>query len=308
MTMRLQSTSAKLFCGVIGFVALQVAANEDYPIVWGTYSVQGIEQYPSLVVEGQEFELHIVGYRVAGGSGLARPQPDERYTVTIEGNSIELDFANFQDSCISPVPPGFYPTASQRKILSVPGLPAGTYSVTTSIDAYCSSSGQSERQVTVYPKEESLLFNSESPGEMQIVSGIGVIRGWACYEKADAYGPATGSIIGRIAYQVDTGLLNEVPYGGSRTDTEVVCGENNVGTGYGAVTYWGQYSEGEHSFTLYIDGEAVHTNTFSVAAPKAGFQTGLMDERVIEDFPEMGQSVVIRWSEADQNFIIVEFN
>lgn len=306
--MNFRSSFLKTLITLASLIVLQASANEDYPIVWGSHSVQGIEQHPPLVVEGQEFELHFVGFHLTDGDGLARPIPEDYYEISIDGNHIELNISGRNSICISPTPPGYIPDAPQRKILPIPGLPAGTYTVTADIDAFCTSNGRPERQVTVYPKVDSLLFNAESPAKLQIVSGVGVIRGWACYEKTLGYGPATGDMVGRVAYQIDDGEITDLPYGSTRTDTETVCGNNNVNTGYAGVTYWGHYGEGEHKFTLYVDGQSVYTNGFIVAAPNAGFMKGLQEERIIENFPEPGKNVVIRWSESDQNFIIVEYD
>jgi len=89
-----------------------------------------------------------------------------------------------------------------------------------------------------------------------------------------------------------------------------------VPTGCGGVIYWQIVGgDGDHTLTIYIDGDEVDTVNFTIAAPPPttvpedlGFRKGAEGEYIVDEFLGADESVVIRWSEADQNFIIVEYN
>lgn len=277
---------------------LSFSASSEFELV-------SIEQVPALVVENQPFELHYVGYAMSG-DGQSALDPSDFFSVEVFGDQIFVDYSDPSFGCLTPV--GLVPNTPQRKILPLPGLPAGTYNVVASFAIFCLGREFFQRSVTVFPANEELVFNAETPDKGQIVSGIGVIRGWACYDKAEAFGEAEGGVVSRVSYQIDDGERLPLPYGSTRTDTATVCGEGNVNTGYGAVVYWGQFGEGEHEFKLFIDDQLVDSRLFEVVELEGGFQTGLESTNTIEDFPTPGASVTVEWSEADQNFIIVEKN
>ena len=88
-----------------------------------------------------------------------------------------------------------------------------------------------------------------------------------------------------------------------------------VHSGYGGIFYWGSFGDGAHTFTLYIDGREVESFEFFIAEPPPtenpedlGFRKGASGEYVIENFLGTDETVTIRWSEANQNFIIVDYN
>lgn len=134
-------------------------------------------------------------------------------------------------------------------------------------------------------------FAAETPTQGSIQSGIGLIRGWACDARA-------------ISVQFDNLPPIELPYGATRLDTLAVCGDAN--NGYGAVFAWGSLGEGPHRMQTVIDGAVVSTIDFEVKGLGEPFVTGLSGEYELEQFPRDGESVVVRWSEPDQNFIVVE--
>lgn len=274
----------------------------------GTITIDSMEQAPAVVFEGQAFEIHLAGYNINVFSGLSYLGPDENLTVSVEDDVIDLRL-EIPSPCFSPQPPLPGNDKPHLKVLPVSGLPAGTYTLRFFLENNCSIYPPVERQVIIYSDSDPLVFNQESPSENQIVSGVGVIRGWSCYDKTDSNGGmAEGTVIGNVSYQIDEEELISLPYGSPRLDTNEVCGENNTFTGYGAVTYWGSYEEGRHTFTLYIDKEPVESFSFRVVAPEEGFQKGLKAEYILEDFPGTGENVKVKWSEADQNFIIVDFD
>jgi len=144
-----------------------------------------------------------------------------------------------------------------------------------------------------------LKFGSGTPSKDQIVSGVGLIRGWACQSMGKP---------GKVEYQIDgVGDLLPLPYGSQRSDTASVCPKSaGINTGYGGVVNWNSYSPGNHVFTLYIDGEQVKSVNFRVAPSKGEFLRGLRATSTIEDFPSNGDTTTIEWSEPDQNFTIID--
>lgn len=136
-----------------------------------------------------------------------------------------------------------------------------------------------------------LEFVAETPAEGSIQSGIGLIRGWACDARS-------------VSVQFDNLPPIEMAYGTTRLDTLPVCGDAN--NGYGAVFAWGSLGEGPHQMQTLIDGGVVSTVEFEVSGLGEPFIKGLAGEYELDQFPEAGESVLVRWSEADQNFIVVE--
>lgn len=139
--------------------------------------------------------------------------------------------------------------------------------------------------------EGDFLGFPETPQAGSIQSGVGLIRGWACDAE-------------RVQIQFNNEPRIDVAYGSSRADTFPVCGDSN--NGYGMVYAWGLLGQGEHSMSTFIDGLEVSRVEFEVNGLPNPFTRGLAGEYEIEDFPEAGQSVFIRWSEPDQNFVIVD--
>jgi hypothetical protein len=67
--------------------------------------------------------------------------------------------------------------------------------------------------------------------------------------------------------------------------------------------------------TIYLDGQPVDSVDFFVAQPPpgerpedAGFRKGAEGEYVLEQLLDTDVTVIIRWSEADQKFILVEYD
>lgn len=132
---------------------------------------------------------------------------------------------------------------------------------------------------------------AEVPAQGSVQSGIGIIRGWACEAQ-------------RVEIQFNELPRTALAYGMARIDTREVCGDSN--NGYGAVYAWGLLGPGQHTMRTYIDGTLTDTVEFEVAGLDNAFATGLDATYELDDFPAPGQSVTIRWSQAAQNFIIVD--
>lgn len=279
------------------------------------FQIHAIQFEPAVAVESQQLVVSVVGINIAAFDGYSIENagapvifaPENSYEVTVDDNQVVI-FYDGPGLCTSPrkdLPDN--PKPQIRKFV-VPGLPAGEYTLNLEYSIGCGSRFTlASTPFIVYESEFERLHFLEAPKENAVVSGVSVIRGWACHAK-DNHKPFEGPRIGTIGYKIDDGEVISMAYPTVRTDTEELCGQGNNLTGFGAVDYWGKYGEGEHSITLMIDGEPVETRSFTVTATRGGFLKGIEADYLLQGFPVPGQSVGIEWSEADQNFIIVESN
>ncbi len=269
----------------------------------GTFELLDVGMQPSVVSAEQDFELVFSGYNIY----------KDGVTYTIEGDVIRVEGAGIV--CFGAGNPP-YPPNDIPSVVTVPisGLPAGTYQVEGNWGQDCFEQvAYIESEITIYPNSQTVKYNHESPENGEVVSGVNYVRGWACY-------PAGKGQIGAVSYTIDDSDFHfPLPYGSIRQDTVGVCGleyGDVAKTGYGGVVYWPWTAGGgDHTLTIYIDGKAVETVSFTVATPPptsvpedVGFRKGASGEYTIDEFLGTQESVIIRWSEADQNFIIVEYN
>lgn len=131
----------------------------------------------------------------------------------------------------------------------------------------------------------------ETPIDGSIQSGVGLVRGWAC----EAW---------KVEVQFDDEEKRAVAYGTERTDTNSICGDDD--NGYGMVIAWGLLGHGVHTMKTFINNDEISEVEFTVDGLDDPFIKGLSAEYELEGFPVPGDSAVVRWSEADQNFIIVK--
>jgi hypothetical protein len=128
----------------------------------------------------------------------------------------------------------------------------------------------------------------ENPLDGSAKSGIGVISGWVC--------SAT-----QVTVRIDGGAPLLAGYGTGRLDTAGVCGDAD--NGFGLLFNWGLLGDGTHTITAFADGMAFGQAEFTVKTLGAPFVTGLEGEYRLNDFA--GQDVIVRWQQAQQNFVIV---
>ena len=95
-----------------------------------------------------------------------------------------------------------------------------------------------------------------------------------------------------------------VPYGTARLDTEDACGD--VDNGFGLLFNWNLLGDGEHDVVAVVDGVELDRATITVTTLGEEFPEGLEGEYILEGFPDPDTSVVLRWEESLQNFVIVE--
>ena len=130
----------------------------------------------------------------------------------------------------------------------------------------------------------------ENPSEGGDYAGIQLFSGWVC--DADV-----------LEVLVDGAQYLTVPYGGDRLDTRAVCGDRN--NGFGLLFNMANLGSGEHTVTLFADGQKIDESTFNVTRLSTGeFAEGLTKCSVIDGFPADDKEVVLTWSEASQNFQI----
>jgi hypothetical protein len=131
----------------------------------------------------------------------------------------------------------------------------------------------------------------ENPQPSSFQSGIGLVSGWVC--NAD-----------HVTFQVDGGPSRDAAYGTSRGDTVGICGDAN--NGFGALLNWNVLGDGPHTLRVFADGVQFGSATFDVTTFGTAFLQGASGQYLLNDFPVAGDSVVLRWQEASQNFVISE--
>jgi len=224
-------------------------------------------------------------------------------TVTIEGDQIEVRVSLAEGASCADLDPQLIRT-TQTLRHRMPALPAGSYTATLYLH---DDPNTEEYRITILELLQPLKngppivkIGHETPAPQQLLSGIGLIRGWAC---------TTGYSQSLIEYQIDELEKQVVPLGSSRPDTEDTCNaifsRGSSLNGYGAIFNWNSLSPGQHRFRLWLGDNLKADHHFFTANIKAEFMTGLSHEFELQDFPDKNDTSTLRWSEANQNFIII---
>ena len=137
---------------------------------------------------------------------------------------------------------------------------------------------------------ETAVLENPQPGSYQ--SGVSVLSGWACEAET-------------VVLEVDGALLLPAGYGTERTDTMGPCEDTD--NGFGVLFNWNRLDDGEHTVRLLIDGEEWATATFTVTTLGEEFRLGLTRTEPIVDFPGPGEVVTVEWQQAQQNFVITDW-
>ena len=130
----------------------------------------------------------------------------------------------------------------------------------------------------------------ESPTAGSFQSGIGLIRGWTCDART-------------VEALIDNRLRLQVAYGTTRPDTLPTCGDDN--NGFGLTFNWNTLGTGPHNLQAFVDGVPFATVNFTVTTLGSEFLRGVSAETSVANFPQPGQTALLRWSEPDQNFVVV---
>ena len=133
----------------------------------------------------------------------------------------------------------------------------------------------------------------DSPPAGAIVTGVDNISGWAC--EADL-----------IQARFDGALILTIPYGGTRGDTNTICGDDD--NGFTLAWNWNLLAPGQHTLEILRNGEVCDTRTVTVINLGSEFLSGVSGRFTLPNFPELGQNVDVEWRQDKQNFTIVAFD
>ena len=129
----------------------------------------------------------------------------------------------------------------------------------------------------------------ENPGPNAFQSGVGVLSGWVCEAE-------TVTIeIGHLGRQV-------AAYGTERLDTAAVCGDTD--NGFGLLFNWNRLGDGEHEVVAYVDEAELGRATVRVTTLGAEFVRDVEGACEVDDFPMLGQTVLLEWQQNSQNFVV----
>ena len=135
----------------------------------------------------------------------------------------------------------------------------------------------------------------ENPGHNSFQSGVRVLSGWVC--EAD-----------RVELEIGATGRQGAAYGTERLDTADICGDTD--NGFGLLFNWNRLGEGEHAVVAFVDGVELGRATVRVTTVGEGaeeeFLRGAEGECMVEDFPRLGQSVLLEWQQNSQNFVITD--
>ncbi len=95
----------------------------------------------------------------------------------------------------------------------------------------------------------------------------------------------------------------QAAYGTDRRDTAGVCADSN--SGFALLWNWNLLGDGQHTVRAFADGIEFDSATFTVTTLGTEFLTDKNGEILVPNFPTAEtDSVVLRWQEAQQNFVI----
>lgn len=143
----------------------------------------------------------------------------------------------------------------------------------------------------------------ENPQAGSFQSGIGFVSGWVCEAHR----------VEIIFEEYRTDTANAVPaayvipaaYGTPRNDTREPC-QDDGNNGFGLLMNWNLLGDGEHRVRALADGVEFADVTVTVTTFGVESLQDAAGEFVLSDFPEVGTDVVVRWQEAQQNFVIIQ--
>ena len=129
----------------------------------------------------------------------------------------------------------------------------------------------------------------ENPVPQSVKSGVSVVSGWICDAE-------------ELEVSFDGGPRIFVPYGSERGDTRGVCGDTD--NGFILLMNYNNLGDGEHTITLYVDGQIETTRTFFVLTLGEPFLQGV--KGVGRVALSNGESVLVGWDKAIQGFTILD--
>ena len=151
--------------------------------------------------------------------------------------------------------------------------------------------GGSAPSGTVSGRPSTLTGYLENPGPHSFQSGVGVISGWVC--DADT-----------VELEIGAAGRQGAAYGTERLDTEPVCGDTD--NGFGLLFNWNLLGDGAHTVVALVDGMELGRATVQVTTLGVEFLRDVEGECVVEDFPILGETVLLEWQQNSQNFMITD--
>lgn len=132
----------------------------------------------------------------------------------------------------------------------------------------------------------------ENPVAGGIESGIGLVSGWHCTAK-------------EIRVFIDGVDIGTSGVGSIRNDTAPICGRSN--TGFSVLYNYNKLTPGLHAISVYADGAHLETRQFdSIRSGGVPFLEGVYRSVAVADFPEIGLTTELRWSQAKQSFVVAD--
>ncbi|MGE0806222.1 MAG: hypothetical protein AB7L76_11775 [Burkholderiaceae bacterium] len=132
----------------------------------------------------------------------------------------------------------------------------------------------------------------ENPVAGSTESGIALVSGWHCTAK-------------EIRVYIDGVDIGRSGIGSIRNDTASICGQAN--TGFSLLYNFNKLTPGSHTLAVYADGAHLETREFTaVQSGGVEFLEGINRDAELLDFPQVGFKTTLRWSQAKQNFFVVE--
>jgi hypothetical protein len=144
-------------------------------------------------------------------------------------------------------------------------------------------------------RDAPLPTTPQPPGRLEIPqpqsyqSGIGLVSGWFC--AADT-----------ITIQIDGQRLLPTAYKTERADTESLCGDQD--NGFAFLINYNALGDGLHRIVAYADDQPFASANFITRTLGTEFYDGLQASVAVTDFPTAGQTTMLHWQPAKQNFII----
>lgn len=134
--------------------------------------------------------------------------------------------------------------------------------------------------------------NLENPQPGSIESGVGLVSGWHCTAK-------------EIVVSIDGVSLGKSGVGSIRNDTVGICGHAN--TGFSLLYNYNIPEPGPHVISVYADGVLMETRNFSTTrSGGVPFLSGTSKRIEAGDFPQVGSTAILDWSQAKQSFVVTE--
>ena len=147
------------------------------------------------------------------------------------------------------------------------------------------------------PKGCPVQFSLDRPREGDFLGGITAIGGWICEANYTSFWARS---VGDPRW-----MKFRVPYGGSRADTEEICGDSD--NGFGMEVNWNLFGDGPVEVWFGSNGKGRKRFVVTVVTLGEEFVEDASQEvYTLQDFPSEGEVVDLQWNEQLQNFMIVD--